>query len=166
MTDTSDKLAPTQLLAQKVGGIIGLIEPQELEAAINLHMYTEQLKSVVKELHAQAKAKVEEALEYDRLNGGEGEVNVGTVRFYIGATKTTKPSQPMPAMLERIMDETHGDFDAVARCLSSSAFKPGQTKAEVGDAVFDELFAVTYPTDVKTGKPKKGLKVIDTRFMP
>ena len=165
MTDTTDTLPSVETQRQKIAGIIGLIELNEVEAAINALGYVEQLKKIAKELHDQAKQKLQDILEHDKANGGDGEVNVGTTRFYVGATKTTKPSKPMPAMLERIMDETHGDFDAVARCLSSSAFKPGQTKKEIGDAVFDELFDVTYPEDVKTGKPKKGLKVVDSRFI-
>lgn len=104
----------------------------------------------------------EAAVRYIDLHG---EQTIGDKRYYVGTEKTYKP-RSLPEALTVLFDAAAGDFDGLAACLSSNALKHGAIrglldKAGMADR-FDAMFIVEERPDVKTGKPKRGLKVART----
>jgi|13_taG_2_1085334.scaffolds.fasta_scaffold90657_2 hypothetical protein len=91
-----------------------------------------------------------------------GELTIGEKRYYVGNTKKTKPVN-LERLCEAAITHAEGDFGAFAEALSANAFKPGACKALLGDE-WGQHFIVEVVDDVKTGKPKKDIKVIDERF--
>lgn len=94
--------------------------------------------------------------------GRNGELTIGDKRYYVGYTKKTKPVN-MERLCEAAITHAAGDFGTFAEALSANAFKPGACKALLGDE-WDQHFYTETLDDVKTGKPKKDVKVIDERF--
>jgi hypothetical protein len=114
------------------------------------------MKGIVREYESLAK---EASLEY--LKGGR-EVVSEHERYYIGNKRTTKCRDTGRA-LEALLIETGGDFDAVVELMASEPFKHGACRGVLGDD-WEQHFIVAEVEDVKTGKAKKEIKRIDTRF--
>lgn len=117
----------------------------------------DQAKRMMKELDATLK---ESLIDWINRNG---EINIGTKRYYVGTSKKTK-ARDMTRLCEAAITEAGGDFDAFAEVLSANAFKPGACKALLGDK-WGQHFAVEIDQDVKTGKAKKSVQVIDEKFI-
>lgn len=118
------------------------------------------------EMHAKAMRWLKQQVEklmIDHINAN-GDIEVGPVRYYVGNTKKVKAidnSQVLNALYEKLA----GDEEQVCLCMSSNPWKPGGIKKLLDDEKkFDELFTTTTVDDLKTGKPKKGLKRIDSRY--
>ena len=92
-----------------------------------------------------------------------GEVTLGTKRYYVGTTKKTKP-RDLQRLTEAAITACQGDFAAFCEALSSNAYKPGKCREILGDDWGDHFYEEVVQ-DVKTGKPKKDVKVIDERFV-
>lgn len=94
--------------------------------------------------------------------GANGEIEDGDNRYYVGTSKTTK-CVDVKATLDRLLTVTGGDLDAVNSCLSTGAFKPAATLAVLGSEGAG-LFTTEVVQDLKTGKPKVGLKAVNKKF--
>ena len=132
----------------------GLVTQDEVVKALDLRS---NLKAFVRELDGQIEAAV------IRWINQNGEIEVGDVRYYVGTEKTTKCVDPRRA-IEAIFDAVGADFDSFLSTLVSQPFKPATTRTVVGDDVADSLFVTSTQEDVKTGKPRKRLQVVDSRF--
>lgn len=130
-----------------------------------LYCLLNNAKAFVKELEKLLDASAFEYIEEC------GAFTIGTERYYIATEKVTK-CRDVKATLEKLLNVFDGDLIAVAECLGSSAWKYGQVRNALEHLptprpeVFDELFEVTEKRDVKTGKPEKSVKKIDTTFLP
>lgn len=93
-----------------------------------------------------------------------GEIEHGTIRYYVGKT-TTKKCRDNAKTIEAAYEAVEGDADRFAELLSSNAFKPGACSKVFTDEQFDECFEVVEQQDVKTGKPKKSVHKVDSRFL-
>lgn len=113
-------------------------------------------KRSMRELDALLKEKL-----IDWINAN-GELTIGTKRYYVGSTKKTKPVD-LEKLTEAAITACQGDFSAFVEALSANAYKPGACKKILGDE-WGKHFVVETIDDVKTGKPKKDVKVIDERF--
>jgi hypothetical protein len=108
------------------------------------------------------KAKLEQALiEYIEANG---DITIGTVRYYVGHPKETKCVNVAGAV-EALLQATGGDFEKVCECLSGSAVKPGATRKVLPEDVFAGLFETTEKVTLEEGKPKKAVQKIDTKYL-
>jgi len=123
----------------------------------------------------QLKAFKELAADFDRalkdralyIIRDTGEFTVGDIRCYEG-TKNTKSVPDNRASMRLALKITDGDADAIADLLCADAFKPGALRAlaeEKGCAAeADALIEVKTQIDVASGKPKRGLQQVDTRY--
>lgn len=93
-----------------------------------------------------------------------GEITNGDLRYYIGSNREYRCNNPTDA-LDKLLNAAGGDLSMVAGCLSAAAWKPGATRTALGEEAFKELFESRTTLDLKTGKPKLGLKKIDTKFL-
>lgn len=93
-----------------------------------------------------------------------GDIEVGTVRYYVGVTKTKK-CKDTAATVEAAYEAVEGDAGRFAELLSSNAFKPGACAKVMSEEVFAEHFEVIEQQDLKTGKPKKSVHKVDSRFL-
>jgi hypothetical protein len=87
----------------------------------------------------------------------------GGVRYYAGDEKETKCNDARK-VLEALFEQCGGDFDAVAECLASGAWKPGACREVLPPARFAELFRVEVKVALKEGKAVKKLIKVDERF--
>jgi len=92
-----------------------------------------------------------------------GQIERGEVRYYTGPNVTIK-CRNHEATVEAVLSASHGDLAAVARCLSSSAWKAGAVRELLPPDEMDGLFEVVVSKDLRTGKPLKHLKKADSRF--
>lgn len=97
-----------------------------------------------------------------------GDLTIGHIRYYIGKETKVKCKSVRNAV-EAVLKATGGDADKFTECLSANAFKPGATRdmflAEGVGEFYTEVFEVVEEAELKTGKPKTGLKSVDTRFI-
>ena len=133
------------------------------EAWLEIRGIIDQIKEIVRALDDACDAK---GLEVVRAHG---DFQCGTKRWYEGHATKVKPRMVASKLINFLRDKLGGDEDAVERCLSSSAIKHGQARKEL-EAVgapdaFDEAFESEVVSELATGKPKKELKCIDTRFV-
>ena len=101
-------------------------------------------------------------IEWMIATGSEIETIDGK-RYYVGVNKRTK-IRDLGVTVEAILHAVGGDIEAFVEALSSNAIKPGHAKKVLGDAWGDH-FEVTEIDDLKTGKPKKVLKLADDRYI-
>jgi len=93
-----------------------------------------------------------------------GDLVVGDIRYYVGTSKTTKCIDKGQTLFN-ILDAAAGDLDSVARCLSANAWKPGECRGILKGELWDENFTVEPVMDLKTGKPKKQVNRVDSKFL-
>ena len=102
-------------------------------------------------------------MEWIRANG---DLTIGTVRYYVGDETVTTCRNVADAM--RTLLELLGP-GKLGECLSSNAIKYGAARsmlAEVGcPEVFEQLFLVAKKEVLKDGKPTKKLIKADQRFL-
>ena len=150
-------------LAEAETRIINTIDDLDADDALDnivaLHAYCARLKELAKNCAAAAEAKFVEMLEAQ-----DTDIQVGDVRYYVGTKKTTK-CQDKAGTIIALLEQTSGDFGDVAECLSSQPFKHGTVKGKIDEQTFDQLFTVEEQQDLKEGKPKRGLQVVNTRFI-
>tara|TARA_Y100000310_G_scaffold172765_1_gene172903 strand:- start:915 stop:1442 length:528 start_codon:yes stop_codon:yes gene_type:complete len=96
---------------------------------------------------------------------GVSEVVIGSIRYYIGTTKTYKVKDKAD-LLEALLNHTGGDFDAIVECLSSNAFKHGAVRKQFEDEQkFDQHFEQDVVRNIKDGSPKRGLQEVNDDFV-
>lgn len=143
-----------QALSGEVVAIHDEVEAGQVAAIIDkMDAYKRRIKEI--------DATLKEAL-IDWINAN-GELTLGTKRYYVGSTKKTKPVDRIKLTIA-LIEAVQGDFDSFDEMLSANAFKPGACKKLLGDE-WGNHFEETIVEDVKTGKPKKDVKVIDERFV-
>ena len=99
------------------------------------------------------------AIRYIKANG---DIEVGTVRYYVGTTRTTKVVDAAVTFAE-LLDRVGGDFKEFTATLVAQPFKPSAARTVLGDA-YEKFFHTKIVDDLMTGKPKRSLKRSDTRF--
>lgn len=130
-------------------------------------MMREYLADFARMAQAWKKLCDEKFIEVLKAHGdGEkpGQIQVGTSRYYVGTSKRTT-CRHTRAALETLLDATGADFDAIVKCLVAQPFKPGMTRSFLYDGQFESLFETKVVEDLKTGKPKQGIKCIDEDLM-
>lgn len=93
-----------------------------------------------------------------------GEIECGDIRYYVGTESVTKCND-LGQAVQAILRAVGGDVDLFVSCLSSGALKPGASRAMLGDDAFASHFTTIKLEDLKTGKPRKGLKQTNTKFI-
>ena len=93
-----------------------------------------------------------------------GELTIGTIRYYIGAKKTTK-CQDVPATVEALLNAVGGDFQRFCEHLSASSIKHGAARQTLTPEEYGRLFTTTEEPSLEEGKPRKQLQKVDTRFV-
>lgn len=81
----------------------------------------------------------------------------GPKRLYVTVDKVTKCNSPAET-LAGMLDNTGGDLDAVARCLSSGAWKPGACRGVLGGE-WRRHFTVEERKSLKEGSARKVLRL-------
>lgn len=143
----------TTSLAIRVASIPDL----RVEDVLDVMNQVEIFQRKARELRQQCEEQVKDyILEH-------GEIEVGDKRWYVGVDRKHKPALPMPELVALLMEETGGDFDRFCELLASDALKPGACKKVLGER-FDEAFETKTVTDLKTGEPRKSVRVFDKRF--
>jgi len=136
---------------------IALEVNSDAEAALELldlmRFWTAQLK--------QARAMATEALI--EWIDGNGDLEMGEKRWYVGTTKRVKLRDSFAAA-EALLDATGGDLVEFCEALASEPFKQGHMRTVLGDAEHERLFSVDIVKDLKTGKPRREVKQTDKRF--
>ncbi len=140
------------------GDIAGVDDTMPLEQVMQVYERIQVVKAIVRELNA----GMNQVLA-DWINTN-GDFCVGDKRYYVGATRTTKVRDKRQAV-QVLLEATAGDLDSLADLLGSQPFKHGSCKQHLTEDQYDDLFEVVESKDIKTGKPKKGLQVLDTRFL-
>lgn len=165
----------TKALKKRVQEIPALTEPEEVLAVMEDVTF---LVSFAREL----KSQMEEFL-IDWINT-YGEIEMGDKRWYVG-TETKKKERDKLHAAEVLLMITDGSIEQFVEVLGSSPFKVGAFRMAIEDFVrrnegpdatdaevkkktkklFSEVFSVEKVEDLKTGKPKKKLKQVDTRYV-
>lgn len=118
--------------------------------------------NLLKEATKKLASRLEEAsIEWIKQNG---DIAHGGIIYYVGTNRSHHCRNPKEA-LEKLLTATGGDVDAIAECLSASAWKPATTKKAIGEEAFTQLFETRTTLDIKTGKPKLGVKKMDTKYI-
>ena len=153
-----------------------LVQPDEDQALVEMDAEHDTvldgllyLLDAKKQIAKMLDAYKAEALAWCEKNGN---LNVSEDRwFFPGVEKRTKCRKPGRA-LERILELTGGDFDAVVEALSSNAIKPGHFRKllerespKTADDEFDALFEKVEVVKLKDKAPKKTLIEVDKRFV-
>lgn len=158
----SQSLNQIDLAVRSAVDSVELLDP--IERIIALHAHVCVLKKMAKEWSELAEKKFVSVLIAHGGEDGPAEVNVGDLRFYVGTEKKVTPKDN-GAVLESLLTASNGDVSTVVQALSSNPWKQGQVRQIVGDAEHNELFHTALVADLKTGKPRKGLRCVDTRFI-
>lgn len=98
-------------------------------------------------------------LDWMQVNG---DLVSGNMKWYAGVERDYETPDPAKT-LEALFISLAGDFEKVAACLSSSAFKVGTCREVLANA-FDLHFVETVKPDVKTSKAKRVVKVTNLDF--
>lgn len=93
---------------------------------------------------------------------GERTVECGSIRWYVGKTKTTKCIDQRE-LLRTLLEV--GGLEVLDRCLSSGAFKHGACKEPLGED-WPKHFTVEEKPSLEEGVAKKKLQRLDVAFLP
>jgi hypothetical protein len=144
--------------------IEGIVPEGDYDQAVNLHGYIKSIKAMCADWSRLIEQRFLECLHAHGADGQPDEIMVGTIRYYEGATKRVTPNDT-PAILDAILNSAQGDCGKLAGCLARNPFKQATVRELIGDEKHAELFTTDYVPDLKTGKPRRGLKVVDTAFL-
>lgn len=94
------------------------------------------------------------------------EVVFNNIRFMAKHKSDVDKKMSPGDMLEFLLDQSGGDFDQVAACLSSGAWKQGEVRTSFGEEVWDKCFEKTETTVLDDGTPRKReLAEVNTYFI-
>jgi hypothetical protein len=93
-----------------------------------------------------------------------GDIVVGTVRYYVGTKKTTK-CMDVPAAVEALLAKLGGDFGGLCELFASQPLKHGACSKVFSEDEYKTFFTVDEADELKEGKPAKTLQKIDTKFL-
>lgn len=110
----------------------------------------------------EVKEMIKDAMK-DFINAN-GEIEIDTVRWYVGVEKIKK-CKDNARTIEIAYEAVGGDADRFSELLGANAFKPGACSKVMTDEQFAECFEVVVRQDLKTGKPKKSVHKVDSRFL-
>jgi len=158
VSDTETSLMVSDFFGRAIAKVASLSPDTPLEQLLQTRELCKAIQDRAKELGA----SIEDATgEYLKANG---DFEYGGVRYYYGVSRTKK-CRDIRATVEAIFDAAGGDFDVFIQALSSNALKPGACANILDEETFAEHFDVIEKTDVKTGKPKKSVHKVDSRFL-
>lgn len=152
-----DSTSPLNDLANQVNAIeIAVPVDQVLETRQKLQYMEERIKALKSNLDARLLAWIEK----------NGSIEYGTKRIYV-ATKKDKVCKALRPAVEALLGACGGDFDRFCQALSSNALKQGACNEIMGDALWQEHFAVVEKTELKDGEVKAIKQVVeaDTNFI-
>ena len=130
------------------------------ERAIAAYLWIDQLARNVREWKKLAEDSLIEWLEYNKCD-----IEICDLRYYVGKDKKVKV-EDKEAVVKALLNSCGGDISALCEALASEPFKYATVKSLVGPEKHKELFDISYTSDIKTGAPKKKLKVVDKNFLP
>ncbi len=141
---------------------------QELET-IDVKSTLDRVMSIHERLEVLNKAMcfMRQELERRMIDwiNANGDIVVGTVRYYVGKKKTTK-AKDNSTVLDMLYTALAGDESMVCKCMSANPWKHGTIRGILDDdKLFDMLFETTEQMDLKTGKPKRGLQRVDSKYL-
>lgn len=94
-----------------------------------------------------------------------GDITIGPIRYYVGNTKTVKTKVPPWSIVNGCLDQAFGDLEYVLNSLASSNWcRHGEVRKLCPDK-YNDWFETTSVKDIKTGKPKRGLKRVDSTYL-
>lgn len=145
--------------------VLTINEETPVEQIGELLAKLDYMKQAIKEVQQ----NVEDRL-LERIQTTGQDITIGTIRYYAGTKKTTKPAEgKASAIMDTVLTLAQGDMDAACRdYLSSNAVKYGSIRKALEDnpvAKFDELFTVEEQAELAEGKPKKTLQKVDTKYL-
>jgi hypothetical protein len=130
-----------------------------LEQAVTTIGVIDAMERRLKELKSEWKEKL---IDYIDRNG---DIEIGEIRLYVGIEKDVTPKNDAE-LYAALLAHEGGDEAAVReKYFSSNWCKQGQIKKDLGDARHAELFETVEKKDLKTGKPKRGVKAVDPKFI-
>ncbi len=142
---------------------VALLDPEEStpEGVAMIQAAVEGLKAATKAVGI----LWDEQLTAWLKENGDLTVNMGghEIRYFMGTKKRTT-CRSKEGAASALLDATGGDLTGFCDVLSSMPYKYGAFKAIVGEAAFTEHFAVETVDDIKTGKPIREVKKIDSRY--
>lgn len=164
MPDSTD-IVPDEALPEtiydRVSGAIRALNSDHAteDDALSALTFIARLKELTKQLNQQVEDGVIAFIQ------AHGDIEMGTVRWYVGPNKSTKCVNVKGAV-EALMNATGGDFDAFCECLASGALKHGACSKVLSPETYNSLFETKEVTDLKTGVAKGAkLQKIDKRFL-
>jgi hypothetical protein len=145
-------------LAKIENGILELNPDVPEEKLFEMISAVGAAKTVVKELDRMLDNAMYERLLVCR------EIIYGDIRYYLGEDKTVK-CVDVRATMNAVLDASGGDLDKMSECLSSNAFKPGETRKLLPSEVFDECFETKVKPTIREGRPSKAVLQANMRFL-
>lgn len=136
-----------------------------MDEVLELHNKIEGFARAIRHIRSKMNARMVEWIQ------ANSDIEVGTVRYYVGGTKKYKAKDDTLVM-EALYTLFEGDQASVMACMSANPWKPGQIRKLLEAATdvqldwdFDGLFDTVEQLDLKTGKPKRGLQKADSKFL-
>ncbi len=144
--------------------VVALLDPEEStpDVVAITQAEVEGLKAVVKEIDRLWKEQFTDWLK-EHKEGLTVDMGGHEIRYFMGTKKRTT-CRSKEGAASALLDATGGDLTGFCDVLSSMPYKYGAFKAIVGEAAFAEHFAVETVDDIKTGKPIREVKRIDSRY--
>lgn len=142
------------LRAQEAIARIHSADIDELAMILDLVKHIEEMAGQIR------KQSEDEMIERIRA---DGEIVIGSIRYYVGDKKTTKCID-IQKCIEALLTAAAGDLEQVCKTLSSQPIKHGAAKEILGETEWSKFFVVETETELKEGKPR--LNKVDTKFLP
>jgi len=159
---TTTEQGTATLALAPVNAAVAMLDDADFAGVINVLGIIAECKRGLAELQ-----KLAEAVAVERLEAIGPQV-IGSIRYYAGVSKTTKPRDLREAV-EAIMHASGGEWPRFVDCLSSNALKTGECRKLFAEAGSPELFDVVFETvekaELKEGKAPKELQTINLAFV-
>lgn len=141
--------------------LLSMDESISVDAVVSRIDKLKVLAGIVRDFRQETEAAV------CRWIDANGDIEVGDTRWYVGKT-TSRKCKDVPASIQTLIEVLGGDLESLAKCLTSQPLKPAYCrsilKEKGADAAYTELFTEEAVPDLKTGKPKRGLRQSNSRL--
>lgn len=144
----------TTALAQRIEALPAL---SDAEAALSLMADVERFQAAAREAKRQLEAALIQFID------ANGDIELGDKRWYVGHDKSYKRRTDLEVAVSALLEATGGDVAAFCGLLSSGALKPAACRLVLGER-FADHFETVVERDLKTGAPRRAVKVHDARF--